>query len=159
MGRLYTVPLEKASITASVSDLCGYVSAANKFARIIRFSVDECDNPSLVATAYDLDLRLAFYTATVTGGTGFASQTPVKVDNGDASASGSGIVGPTTALATSSGSITMVFPKSCHIFQGCDILLPRPIPVINGQGVMLQIATALPLATKISACLWVEEEG
>jgi len=157
MGRRYTVPFRKITVS-TIGDLAGYVAAAGKFSRLLRFWVDECDNPSLVS-AFDLDISIWRYTSNVSQGTGYTGQNPVALDPGDGAASGTGWIGPTSAIATTSGSKVLVWAKSCHLYQGLDVMLGDGVPVINLEGAIMQILTAPPSGTIMSGGILIEEIG
>lgn len=158
MPRTYTVSIDNGAFGLTVSDFAGYICAASKFARITHFWVDEVDS-SLVATPFDLRLGLFVFQPNFTAGTGTVAATPQPFDGGDTAATGTGIVGPSTTLGTTTTTKRLIWPKGCHIYQGCEVKLPKPVPLLPGQVGILQILTALPIAAHLSGGIVVEEEG
>jgi hypothetical protein len=143
---------------STVTDLLGWYVNAAIYAEAVRFWVDEADS-TLVATPFDLDVILSLYGATITAGTGSSSATPVLWDTGDSACSELGWRGQTSALATTSGSKRLLWAKGVHTSQGCDVVLPEPIPCLQNQGCVLQLNTAPSLAIKLSAGQIIRERG
>lgn len=153
--RYYSIPFTSVTISA-IQDLVGVLSAAGKYAEVVRVWVADVD--LTIVTGLELQVTVNWLGATVTAGTGGTSTAPAKCDQGDAAAQSTAWQNATT-IATTTGSTVILYPNGCEIRQGLDWMLPQPVPFQNGEAVVFRLAAAPNATVKLSGGMLIAERG
>lgn len=153
--RRLVIPFSRVLVSAP-QDLVGVRAAAGKFARILRVWVAGVDQTLPVAC--DLALAMAFLSPTVIPGSGGSNNPPQLLDQGDGSPQSTAWQNATTPASTS-GSLKVLWPSGCHIYQGLDLSFPEPLAAQNGEAWVFSLLGAPASAAFLSGGMLIEEIG
>lgn len=153
--RYYVIPFDAVNVSAA-QDLVGVKAGAGKYAEVLRVWVADVD--LTIVTGFELRVAMKFLSTVVTAGTGGTTNAPIAIDTGDPAAQSSAWQNATTP-ATSSGTVTTLYPNGCEIRQGLDWVLPQPIPFQGGEAVVFSLETAPNATAKLSGGVLIAERG
>lgn len=155
MPRTYEVTFENVLVSAP-QDLATILGAAGKMVRILRQWVTSVD--TTLVTSQQIQLRGRFLPATLTAGSGGSTPTPRPTDPGDAAASFTAHANDTTKTTTS-GTATVVEENGCHLYQGYDKTLARPVYVGPSEAYVFELLSTVSGTVHLSGGVEVEEMG
>lgn len=156
MSRSYSVTFENIAVTAAQDLFAITGTSSSKITRIISCSVSATN--TTLPTAQHLEIRARLLPATVTPGSGGATPTPNKFDQGDAAASSSAYTNNTSKASTSGTALTLL-EDGCHIYAGHSIVFPvRPV-IANGESFVYELLSTVSGTVNMSGSLWFEEIG
>ena len=155
MPRQYVVVMPAVSITV-LQDLLTLSLANNGYAEVTRINVMSVD--STLATAQMIEVECSLVTG-ATLGSGGSSQTPYKLDPGDA---GAGVACRKNDTTGATGTEIVVWSGGCYLYQGLDYVFQDTIP-LNSVGsrtaFVLRLVNNPVGAVTLVAAVYFQERG
>lgn len=163
--RTYTVQTNAVSM-ASVVELAEIIGAAGKLCYVTRFKWGATD--TTLVTAQSVNVKVTYFPATVTNGTGGSSTTANPVDVGDSAASVTAKTNNTGAT-TSGGTAVDLISVGEHIYNGIDLRfampgsegngLPPAIPILPSTALGFELVSTLSGTVHADMTIWIAELG
>lgn len=165
MPRLYTVPFGTTSPGVAVTlpqDLFQIIGVPGKVLKLMRVRVTVADTTA--PTSQMLQWRMSFLSGTIVNGSGGATATIGKTDNGDATPSFTALTNNTTKAT---GTAMIFYSASDHVFNGLDEnndgTLSKAPPLVATVAapvsMVIELLSTVTGTVHMSGTAWVQEEG
>lgn len=159
MGRIYTIPMKKVTISAA-QDVWSVKAGAGKPFRVLKATFGQSTKEG-DANAGGLDITISKAGGSYTVGSGGTTPTPVPVQTSDTAFGGTTHMNDTTAIVAGSGSLTL---QDAFAFneQGGYYELPVPEQVywyMPAEACVVNLPTAPVASIVASGTLTIEEFG
>lgn len=153
MGRIYTVPIAPAGLTA-LQDLWAIVSGTNSPTKLLGMHLFQTSD---VGDAQEEILRLRIRAGQTTVGSGGSAPTPIPVDSRDSAASFTSRINDTTQATA--GTIVVHAELGWNIRVDRDFWLPPQYTFVflGGRRWTVEIPAAPNDSLTLGGTLWVEE--